>query len=109
MFPTNRRVELLRESRSSSVSSLRDVRPVAYRCGSYCETSSFVGPSKYISKDIWDPWTAFIPERTACVPKLELACSSSRRDRTQIVSVLLGSDCGLAYVGLVDCNLERTV
>src|SRR6266542_453394 len=55
MFPTNRRVELLRELWSSSASSLRDVWPVVYRCGSYCETSSFVGSSKYVGKDIWDP------------------------------------------------------
>src|SRR6266545_8114205 len=77
MFPTNRRVELLRESRSLSASSLRDVWPVAYRCGLYCEISSFVGSLKYVEKDKWDPWTAFVPECTAYVPVLELACSSS--------------------------------
>src|SRR6266545_462425 len=87
---TNRRVELLRESWSSSASSLRDVWPVAYRCGSYCETSSFVGLWKYIGKQKWDPWSAFIPECNVYVPVLELACSSSHRGRTWIALVSLG-------------------
>src|SRR6266545_6724843 len=82
----NRTVEALRESRRSSASSLRDVRPVAYRCGSYCETSSIVGSLKYVRQDRWDPWTAFVPEHTAYVPRRELACSSSRRDLTRIAS-----------------------
>ena len=76
---TNRRVELLRESWRSSVSSLRDVQPVAYQCGSYCETSSFVGSLKYVSIGRRDPWITFVPECSACVPMLELACSSSWR------------------------------
>src|SRR6266545_4534195 len=106
---TNRRVELLRESRRSSASSLQDVRPVMYRYGSYCETSSFVGSLKYVGIGRRDLWITFVPECSACVPMLELACSSSRRDRTQTMSASLGSDCGPECEGLVDHNLEQTV
>src|SRR6266511_777807 len=103
---TNQRVELLRESRRSSASSLQDIRLVAYRYRLYCKTSSSVESLKYIGIGRRDPCITFVPECTACVPILELTCSSFRRDRTWTVSASLGSDCGPECEGLVDCNLE---